>query len=124
MRIVYILSLTFVLLFTSCKDFDSTKIIEPTTYQIEAVSLSMPREMIPTNVAAQKVEDHEQYTLVGATFRWGSDEIVGIWLFDEENPQDIFSINEIAQNYSPFPRKRDELQLTNETRNLSAFLMR
>jgi len=115
--------LLLVLLFTACSDFDSTKIIEPTTYQINAVSLNMPREMVPTNVAAQKVEENEQFTLVGATFLRGQDELVGIWLFDESNPEDIRSINEIAQSYSPFP-VQDQLKLTSEVRNLSAFLQR
>jgi hypothetical protein len=115
--------LTLILLLTACSDFDSTKIIEPTTYQINAVSLNMPREMVPTNVAAQKVEENEQFTLVGATFLRGQDELVGIWLFDESNPEDIRSINEIAQNYSPFP-VQDQLKLTSEVRNLSAFLQR
>jgi hypothetical protein len=79
--------------------------------------------MVPTNVAAQKVEENEQFTLVGATFLRGQDELVGIWLFDESNPEDIRSINEIAQNYSPFP-VQDQLKLTSEVRNLSAFLQR
>lgn len=112
-----------ILLLGSCNDFDTTKIIEPTTYQINAVSLNVPREMIPTNVAAQKVEENEQFTLVGATFRRGQDEVVGIWLFDENDPENIRSVNDIAENYSPFPSE-DNLKLTQEARNLSAFLQR
>jgi hypothetical protein len=119
-----LLSPFFAILFlTSCDDFDTTKIIEPTTFQINAVSLNMQREMIPTNVAAQKVEENDQFTLVGATFRRGQDEVVGIWLFDEDDPENIRSVNDIAENYSPFP-SQDQLQLTQEARNLSAFLQR
>lgn len=117
-----ILPLIFILL-AACDDFDTTKIIEPTTFQINAVSLNMPREMIPTNVAAQKVEENEQFTLVGATFRRGQDEVVGIWLFDENDPENIRSVNDIAENYSPFP-SQNKLQLTREARNLTAFLQR
>jgi len=118
-----LLPLAILFLLTACDDFDTTKIIEPTTYQINAVSLNVPREMIPTNVAAQKVEENEQFTLVGATFRRGQDEVVGIWLFDENDPENIRSVNDIAENYSPFPSE-DKLKLTQEARNLSAFLQR
>ena len=118
-----ILPFAILFLLTACDDFDTTKIIEPTTYQINAVSLNVPREMVPTNVAAQKVEENEQFTLVGATFRRGQDEMVGIWMFNEQNPEDIRSVNDVAQNYSPFP-SQNQLKVTQEARNLSAFLQR
>lgn len=118
-----ILPFAILFLLTACDDFDTTKIIEPTTYQINAVSLNVPREMVPTNVAAQKVEENEQFTLVGATFRRGQDEVVGIWMFNEQNPEDIRSVNDVAQNYSPFP-SQNQLKVTQEARNLSAFLQR
>ncbi len=115
--------LLIILFLGACNDFDTTKIIEPTTFQINAVSLNVPHEMIPTNVAAQKVEEDNKFTLVGATFRRGQDELVGIWMFNEDNPDDIRSINDIAKNYSPFP-SQDQLKVTQEARNLSAFLQR
>ncbi|MFP4093713.1 MAG: hypothetical protein ACLFUB_04470 [Cyclobacteriaceae bacterium] len=119
----FLLILIITCLLAACSEFDSTKIIEPTTYQIETVSLSMPSGMFPTNVAAQKVDENEKYTLVGATFKQGQNEIIGIWMFNEENPEDVKSINETAQNYSPFP-VQDQLSVTTEARNLSAFLKR
>ncbi|MFP4091381.1 MAG: hypothetical protein ACLFT3_13830 [Cyclobacteriaceae bacterium] len=119
----FLLILIITCLLAACSEFDSTKIIEPTTYQIETVSLSMPSGMFPTNVAAQKVDENEKYTLVGATFKQGQNEIIGIWMFNEENPEDVKSINETAQNYSPFPAQ-DQLSVTTEARNLSAFLKR
>jgi hypothetical protein len=122
MRII-ILIIAALSLLPACSEFDSTKIIEPTTYQIEAVSLNMPTGMFPTNVAAQKVDENTKYTLVGATFRQGQEEIVGIWMFNEEQPEDIRSINDIARDYSPFP-SQDKLKVTSEARNLSAFLKR
>jgi len=111
------------LLLTACDNIDTTKIIEPTTFQINAVSLNVPREMVPTNVAAQKVDENAQFTLVGATFRRGQEELVGIWMFDEQNPEDIRSVNDIAENYSPFP-SQDQLKVTQEAKNLTAFLQR
>lgn len=119
-RFVFLLPM---LLLIACNDFDTTKIIEPTTFQINAVSLNMPREMVPTNVAAQKVEENSKFTLVGASFRRGQDELIGIWMFNEDNPDDIRSINDIAENYSPFPGQ-NQLKVTREAKNLSAFLQR
>ena len=118
-----LLPLAILFFLGACSDFDTTKIIEPTTFQINAVSLNVPREMVPTNVAAQKVEENEKFTLVGATFRRGQDEMVGIWMFNEDNPDDIRSVNDIAENYSPFPGQ-NQLKVTQEARNLSAFLQR
>ena len=118
-----LLSFAILFLITACDDFDTTKIIEPTTFQINAVSLNVPREMVPTNVAAQKVEENEKFTLVGATFRRGQDEMVGIWMFNDDNPEDIRSVNDIAENYSPFPGQ-NQLKVAQEARNLSAFLQR
>ncbi|MDF9796766.1 hypothetical protein OKW21_002029 [Catalinimonas alkaloidigena] len=115
--------IVLVFLVSACEDFDSTKIIAPTDFQIEAVSLNLNGEVLPTNVAAQKVEVDSQYTLVGATLRREGKEIVGIWLFDENDPQAIKSINETALTYSPFP-KQNKLKVTSEARNLSAFLRR
>lgn len=120
-RIFPLIALLFV--FSACQNFDSTKIIAPTDFQIEAVSLNLNGDVLPTNVAAQKVEENAQYTLVGATLKRQGEEIVGIWLFDENDPQAIKSINETALTYSPFP-KQDKLKVTSEARNLSAFLQR
>ncbi|MEK6481245.1 hypothetical protein WJR50_27125 [Catalinimonas sp. 4WD22] len=120
-RIFPLIMLAF--LVSACQDFDSTKIIAPTDFQIEAVSLNLNGDVLPTNVAAQKVEQNSQYTLVGATLKRQGKEIVGIWLFDENDPQAIKSINEIALTYSPFP-KQNKLKVTSEARNLSAFLQR
>jgi len=120
-RLLLFLTLIFSIL--ACKDFDSTKIIAPTDFQIEAVSMSLSTNVHPTNVAAQKLEDDKQYTLVGATLRHRGKEMVGIWLFDENDSSAIKSINETAQAYSPFPMQ-SKLQVTNEARNLSAFLLR
>lgn len=83
----------------------------------------MPREMIPINVAAQKVEENAQFTLVGATFRTGQQEVVGIWMFNDDDPKNIFSVNDIAEDNSPFP-SQDQLSVTQEARNLTAFLQR
>lgn len=120
-RIFPLIALLF--LFSACQNFDSTKIIAPTDFQIEAVSLNLNGDVLPTNVAAQKVEENAQYTLVGATLKRQGEEIVGIWLFDENDPQAIKSINETALTYSPFP-KQEKLKVTSEARNLSAFLQR
>lgn len=122
LRILPLIVLFF--LCTSCDDFDSTKIIAPTDFQIEAVSLNLDGNVLPTNVAAQKVDENSQYTLVGATLKRDGEEIVGIWMFDENDPNDIKSINETALTYSPFPRQNTKLKITSEARNLSAFLKR
>lgn len=118
-----VLAVSLLISVAACDDFDSTKIIEPTTFQINAVSLNMPRELVPTNVAAQKVNDNEQFTLVGATFSNGQDEYVGIWLFDESDPEFIKSVNEVARSYSPFPTQ-EEVTVAQEADNLTAFLQR
>lgn len=112
-----------VMCFSACQDFDTTKIIEPTDFQIEAVSLNLSEGVMATNVAAQKVEEDTQFTVVGATLKHGKEEVVGIWLFDEQNPSAIKSVNETALAYSPFPEQH-QLKVTDEARNLSAFLQR
>lgn len=109
--------------FSACQEFDSTKIIEPTDFQIEAVSLNLSEGVLATNVAAQKVEEDTLFTIVGATLRYEGKETVGIWLFDEQNPSSIKSVNEAALAYSPFPEQH-QLKVTSEARNLSAFLQR
>lgn len=119
----YFLLTLFVLFFSACQDFDTTKIIAPTDFQIEAVSLNLSEGVMATNVAAQKVEEDTQFTVVGATLKHGKEEVVGIWLFDEQNPSAIKSVNETALAYSPFPEQH-QLKVTSEARNLSAFLQR
>lgn len=118
-----LLLILLVLCFSACQEFDSTKIIAPTDFQIEAVSLNLSEGVLATNVVAQKVEDDTQFTVVGAMLKHEGEEIVGIWLFDEQNPSAIKSINQTALAYSPFPEQHT-LKVTNEARNLLAFLQR
>ncbi len=115
--------LLLIIAVSACQDFDTTKIIAPTDFQIEAVSLNLNEGVLATNVAAQKLEDDTQFTVVGATLKHEGEEIVGIWLFDEQNPDDIASINETALAFSPFPEQHTR-KVTSEARNLSAFLLR
>lgn len=119
----FLLLILLVLGFGACQNFDTTKIIEPTDFQIEAVSLNLSEGVLATNVAAQKVEEDAQFTVVGATLKHDDEVVVGIWLFDEQNPSAIKSVNETALAYSPFPEQH-QLQVTNEARNLVAFLQR
>ena len=107
----------------ACHSTDTTKIIQPTDYQISKVSLSLPREVVATNMAAQPMADNEDYTLVGALLRKGEQQLVGLWLFNEKDPSFVKSINREAASNSPFPPLR-EFTPTQEADNLVAFLTR
>ena len=111
------------LILVACQATDTTKIIQPTDYQISTVSLALPREVIATNMAAQSVSDDEAYTLVGAALRKGEQTLVGLWLFSEEDSSFVKSVNQEAVDNSPFPAWQQEA-LTQEADNLVAFLTR
>ena len=114
-----------VVLFTliACHHTDTTKIIQPTDYQISTVSLSLPREVVATNMAAQPVSDDAAYTLVGAAFRKGEQRLVGLWLFSKEDSSFVKSVNQEAIDNSPFPAW-EKTAPSQEADNLIAFLTR
>ena len=87
----------------ACRTTDTTKIIQPTDHQISTVSLSLSREVVATNMAAQSVSDNEDYTLVGAVLRKGGQTLVGLWLFNQADSSFVKSVNQEALNNSPFP---------------------
>ena len=76
-----------------------------------------------TNMAAQSVEDHDAYTLVGATLRKGEQRLVGLWLFSEDDSSFVKSVNQEAIENSPFPQMQG-YAATPEADNLKAFLTR
>lgn len=112
-----------VIVFVACHRFDSSKIIEPTDYQIQSVSFNLDPDVVPTNMAAQPMEDNENFTLVGASLRQGNDELVGLWLFNNLDSTDIRSVNQTAQNFSVFP-ELENTKIRDEATNLMAFLDR
>ena len=117
-------SLAFLLLtLVACRDTDTTKIIQPTDYQISTVSLSLPREVVATNMAAQPVSRDNDYTLVGAVLRKGEQQSVGLWLFSKEDSSFVKSVNQEAADNSPFP-VWDDTPPSQEADNLVAFLSR
>ena len=107
----------------ACQATDTTKIIQPTDYQISTVSLSLPREVVATNMAAQLIADNTSYTLVGATLRREHQTSVGLWLFSQEDSSFVRSVNQEALDNSPFPRW-NKTALAQESDNLTAFLTR
>ena len=107
----------------ACQATDTTKIIQPTDRQISTVSLSLPREVVATNMAAQAVSDDDTYTLVGAVLRKGEQTLVGLWLFNENDSSFVKSINQEAVDNSPFPAWK-KTSLDQEANNLIAFLTR
>lgn len=111
------------LLLAACQSLDTTKIVQPTDYQLSTVSLSLPREVIATNMAAQSLEENDTYTLVGAALQRGEQQLVGLWLFSKQDSSFIKSINQTALTYSPFPRL-EKFTPTQEADNLLAFLSR
>jgi len=116
----------FVLLaivFVACHRFDSSKIIEPTDYQIQSVSFNLDHDVVPTNMAAQKMEGDQDFTLVGASLRQGDRKLVGLWLFNNQDSTDIRSVNQAAQDLSIFPEVNGP-QLKEEATNLVAYLDR
>ena len=116
-------SVLWVLGTVACQTTDTTKIIQPTDYQISTVSLSLPREVVATNMAAQPVSDNEDYTLVGAVLRKGGQTLVGLWLFNQADSSFVKSVNQEALNNSPFPAWTHPTP-TPEANNLVAFLTR
>ena len=120
----FALPLCLILLFVAaCHPFDSTKIIEPTDYQIQSVSFHLKKDIVPTNMVAQRMEDDQKFTLVGASLKKGNKEFIGLWLFNNEDPEDIHSVNKNATDFSEFP----QLQAFNveaEADNVMAFLNR
>ena len=121
-RILLSTSLIWLIL-VACHSTDTTKIIQPTDYQISTVSLSLPREVIATNMAAQPMADNAAYTLVGAALKKGEQRLVGLWLFSTEDSSFVKSVNQEATDYSPFPPLQ-EYAYTQEANNLIAFLSR
>ncbi len=119
----HLLLVFLVFSFTACHRFDSSKIIEPTDYQIQSVSFNLDPDVIPTNMAAQAMEDDNNFTLVGASLRQGNKELVGLWLFNNLDSSDIQSVNQTAQDFSIFPELKNT-QLRDEATNLIAFLER
>lgn len=119
----HLLLLLLVVTFTACHRFDSSKIIEPTDYQIQSVSFNLTPDVVPTNMAAQKMENNHNFTLVGASLRQGNKELVGLWLFNNQDSTDIRSVNQTAQDYSVFPELKNT-QLREEATNLIAYLDR
>ena len=117
------LSITLALLtLVACHSTDTTKIVQPTDYQISTVSLSLPREVVATNMAAQPVSD-DHYTLVGATLRKEGQMTVGLWLFSQRDSSLVKSVNQEAIENSPFPAWQKKPP-TREADNLIAFLSR
>ncbi|MEQ9441152.1 MAG: hypothetical protein RIG62_19065 [Cyclobacteriaceae bacterium] len=114
---------SILLLFAACHQFDSTKIIEPTDYQIQSVSFHLKEDIVPTNMVAQKMEEDQNFTLVGASLKQGNKEFVGLWLFNNENPTDIHSVNKNALDFSEFPQLQ-AFHIGDEADNLMAFLNR
>lgn len=107
----------------ACHGTDTTKIIQPTDYQISTVSLSLPQEVVATNMAAQPIADNAAYTMVGAVLRKGEQKLVGLWLFSTEDSSFVKSVNQEATDNSPFPPLQ-EYTSTQEADNLIAFLTR
>ena len=107
----------------ACQTTDTTKIIQPTDYQISTVSLSLPREVVATNMAAQPVSDDDAYTLVGAVLRKGEQQLIGLWLFSEADSSFVKSVNQEAADNSPFPTW-EKTAPAQEADNLIAFLRR
>ena len=108
---------------TACQSSDTTKIIQPTDRQISTVSLSLPREVVATNMAAQPVSDNDAYTLVGAVLRKGEQTLVGLWLFNKNDSSFVKSVNQEAAENSPFPAW-EKTSFNQEADNLVAFLTR
>lgn len=119
----YLLIITVCITIAACDRFDSSKIIEPTDYQIQSVSFSLKDNVILTNMAAQQMDDNQNFTLVGANFRKGNREFIGLWLFNNEDSTDIRSINKNAQDFSVFPQLQ-AASVKDEADNLIAFLDR
>lgn len=119
----YLLTVVICLATIACDRFDSSKIIEPTDYQIQSVSFSLKDSVVPTNMAAQQMDDDQNFTLVGANLRKGNREFIGLWLFNNEDSTDIRSINQNAQDFSIFPQLR-AARVKDEADNLIAFLDR
>jgi len=115
----------FLLVFSlaACHRFDSSKIIKPTDFQIQSVSFNLDPAVVPTNMAAQPMENDENFTLVGASLRQGNQKLVGLWLFNNQDSTDIRSLNQAAQDFSVFP-ELESSQVNDEATNLIAFLDR
>ena len=108
---------------SACQSTDTTKIIQPTDYQISTVSLSLPREVVATNMAAQPVSDDTAYTLVGAALEKEQQTSIGLWLFSRSDSSFVRSVNQEAADNSPFPRW-EATTPTQESNNLISFLTR
>ncbi|MEM9830774.1 MAG: hypothetical protein AAF944_09050 [Bacteroidota bacterium] len=119
----YFLVLTTLVLLGACQSFDSSKIISPTDYQIQSVSFNLTHDVFATNMAAQKVGDNQDFTLVGATLQQGDQNFVALWVFNSQDPSDIRSINPSAQEFSDFPHLT-AISAKDEASNLIAFLER
>ena len=107
----------------ACHSTDTTKIIQPTDYQISTVSMSLPREVVATNMAAQPISSDEDYTLVGALLSKGKQRVVGLWLFNKEDSSFVKSVNQEAVDNSPFPAW-EQTAPSQDMNNLRAFLTR
>ena len=112
-----------VVVLAGCGHTDTTKIIQPTDYQISTVSLSLPREVVATNMAAQPISNDDAYTLVGAVLRKGEQTLVGLWLFNKPDSSFVKSVNQEAVDNSPFPAW-DQRAPAKDANNLVAFLTR
>ncbi len=110
-------------LLSACHSFDTTEIIEPTDYQIQSVSFNLSKDVFPTNMVAQKVKDHQEFTLVGAKLQQGDQNFVALWLFNAQDSADIRSINHKAEEFSRFPYLT-AITAQDEASNLTAFLKR
>ena len=119
----YLIFTPTILLFLACQPFDTSKIIEPTDYQIQSVSFNLSKEVIPTNMAAQKVEGSTGFTLVGAKLQQGNQNFIALWIFNTQDSSDIRSMNHNAQEFSDFPHLT-AISAKDEASNLIAFLER
>ncbi|WKN43719.1 hypothetical protein [Tunicatimonas pelagia] len=119
----YLLFLPTLALLSACHSFDSSEIISPTDYQIQSVSFNLSKDVIPTNMVAQKVKNHQEFTLVGARLQQGNENFVALWLFNAQDSADIRSINQSAEAFSSFPHLT-AISAPDEANNLIAFLRR
>ncbi len=74
-------------------------------------------------MVAQKVKDHQEFTLVGAKLKQGDQNFVALWLFNTLDSADIRSINLKAEEFSRFPYLT-AITAREEASNLTAFLKR